>query len=131
MRKILFAIPMLLLAQFSAPLQAGTDVRVIISGELAPGVYGRVDYGNDRPPPVLYAAPVVIVRQPQPVQVQPIYLHVPPGHAKDWRKHCGKYNACGTPVYFVKSVEYEPKKDKKEKKEKKEKKDKKDKHDHD
>ena len=32
---------------------------------------------------------------------QPIYLHVPPGHAKDWRKHCRKSNACGQPVYFV------------------------------
>jgi hypothetical protein len=43
------------------------------------------------------------VIQPLPVGVvrQPIYLHVPPGHAKDWRKHCSKYNACGQPVYFV------------------------------
>jgi hypothetical protein len=50
---------------------------------------------------LIYAEPVVI--QPVPVGVvrQPIYLHVPPGHAKNWRKHCGKYNACGQPVYFV------------------------------
>lgn len=123
MRKLYFAIPLLLLTPHAPAAQAATDVRVIISGEVAPGVYGRVEYGNDRPPPVLYAAPTVIVRPAQPVQVQPIYLHVPPGHAKDWRKHCGKYNACGTPVYFVKSAEYEPKKVKKEKKEKKEKKD--------
>ena len=56
----------------------------------------------------LHARPLVI--QPVPVAVvsQPIYLHVPPGHAKNWRKHCHKYNACGTPVYFVKSAEYEP-----------------------
>ena len=122
MRKICFATPILLLALSPAAL-AGTDVRVIVSGEVAPGVYGRVEFGNDRPPPILYTTPTIIVRQPQPVQVQPVYLHVPPGHAKDWRKHCRKYNACGTPVYFVKSAEYEPKKDKKEKKEKKEKKD--------
>ena len=32
---------------------------------------------------------------------QPVYMHVPPGHAKDWGKHCRKYNACGQPVYFV------------------------------
>jgi hypothetical protein len=121
MRKILVTIPLLLLAYLSPAAHAGTDVRVIISGEIAPGVYGRVDYGNDRPPPVVYAQPMIILRQPQPVQVQPIYLHVPPGHAKNWSKHCGKYNACGTPVYFVRSAEYEPKKGKKEKKEKKEK----------
>ena len=52
------------------------------------------------------------------VPVQPIYLHVPPGHAKNWRKHCHKYNACGQPVYFVVSDEYKPKKKKKEKKDK-------------
>ena len=121
MRNFQIAMTILLLAQFAPVAQAGTDVRVIISGEVAPGVYGRVEYGNDRPPPILYATPTVIVRQPQPVQVQPIYLHVPPGHAKNWRKHCSKYNACGTPVYFVKSAEYEPKKGKKEKKQKKEK----------
>ena len=32
---------------------------------------------------------------------QPIYLHVPPGHEKKWRKHCREYDACGRPVYFV------------------------------
>ena len=31
-----------------------------------------------------------------------IPLYVPPGHAKNWGKHCGRYNACGRPVYFVK-----------------------------
>lgn len=124
MRKLCLAVPILFLAQLPVAALAATDVRVIISGEVAPGVYGRVEYGNDRPPPVLYATPTVIVQQAQPVRLQPIYLHVPPGHAKDWRKHCSKYNACGTPVYFVKSAEYEPKKDKKEKKDKKQKKDK-------
>lgn len=34
---------------------------------------------------------------------QPIYLHVPPGHAKNWRSYCGRYDACGQPVYFVRS----------------------------
>jgi len=31
----------------------------------------------------------------------PLYLRVPPGHIKDWRKHCREYNACGERVYFV------------------------------
>jgi hypothetical protein len=47
----------------------------------------------------------VVVGEPP---VEPIYLHVPPGHAKNWRKHCHEYHACGRPVYFVKSAEYEP-----------------------
>ena len=89
--------------------QAGAqDVRVSISGEVAPGVYGRVDIGSRPPPPLLFPQPVVIVKQPQAVAVAPIYMHVPPGHARNWSKHCSKYNACGRPVYFVKSAEYEP-----------------------
>jgi|GEM_PF-2235443 len=82
------------------------DVRVTISGEVAPGVYGRVDIGNRAPPPLVFEQPVVIVKQPRPAA--PIYLHVPPGHAMNWGKHCRKYNACNRPVYFVKSAEYEP-----------------------
>jgi hypothetical protein len=35
-------------------------------------------------------------------------MHVPPGHARNWAKHCGKYGACNRPVYFVMSAEYEP-----------------------
>ncbi|GAB3538384.1 hypothetical protein GCM10027343_04000 [Noviherbaspirillum agri] len=86
-------------------LATDVAVGVTVSGEVAPGVYGRVSIGN-APPPVVYAQPVIIAQQPRPLA--PIYLHVPPGHAKNWGKHCGKYNACGRPVYFVKSAEYEP-----------------------
>ena len=85
---------------------ADVDVRVILSGEVAPGVYGRVDFGTAPPPPVLYAKPMVIAPLPGP-PAKPLYLHVPPGHAKHWSKHCQRYNACGQPVYFVKSAEYE------------------------
>jgi hypothetical protein len=84
------------------------EVRITISGEVAPGVYGRVDIGG-RPPPVFYPQPVVILTPAKPgPPVTPIYMHVPPGHAKNWSKHCKKYNACGHPVYFVRSAEYEP-----------------------
>ena len=109
----------------SVALLAGTaqaadvDVRVIVSSDVRPGVYGRVDFGGAPPPPLVYTRPVTVVRvAPRPVPVQPVYLHVPPGHARNWSKHCKKYNACGLPVYFVKSEEYEPKKAKKAKKEK-------------
>ena len=37
----------------------------------------------------------------------PIYLRVPPGHQKEWKKHCHAYNACGRPVYFVRDDWYE------------------------
>ena len=86
------------------------DISVAIKGEIAPGVYGRVDLTNrPAPPPVVYAQPVVIERPPPAaVAVEPIYLHVPPGHAHNWRKYCHQYHACNRPVYFVKSAEYEP-----------------------
>ena len=83
-------------------------INLSIGGEISPGVYGQVQFGNAPPPPVLYNEPRIIVRQPPNVVVQPIYLHVPPGHAKNWAKHCREYNACNRPVYFVKSREYEP-----------------------
>ena len=82
------------------------DIHVILSGEVAPGVYGQVQLGSERPPPLVYAQPMLIV--PQRVPPPPVYLHVPPGHAKNWRKHCREYNACNRPVYFVRSQEYEP-----------------------
>ena len=61
----------------------GLDVHVMLSGEVAPGLYGQVKLGNERPPPVVYAQPMLI--EPQPAPPPPIYLHVPPGHAKDDR----------------------------------------------
>jgi hypothetical protein len=71
-------------------------------GQLLPGVYGRIEFGTAPPPPVIYSQPIIIQRPAVVVQQQPLYLHVPPGHAKKWSKHCAQYNACGQPVYFVK-----------------------------
>ena len=107
------AVASLLLGWSAAHFAADAAVNVIVQGQVAPGVYGRVEIGSASPPPVVYAEPITIVRPATPVQ--PVYLHVPPGHAKNWKKHCKKYDACGQPVYFVKSAEYEPKKKKKDK----------------
>ena len=74
------------------------DLGVSVSvGE--PGFYGRLDIGG-------YPQPQLIYRQPRVIQrsngaSEPVYLHVPPGHAKNWKKHCSEYNACGENVYFV------------------------------
>ena len=97
----------LVLASLSA--HAGTAIiNLSVGGEISPGVYGQVQLGNAPPPPVFYPQPMIIVRQPAMMAVEPIYLHVPPGHAKNWAKHCRAYNACNRPVYFIKSAEYEP-----------------------
>ncbi len=92
----------------AAAANAGPTISVSVEGEVSPGVYGRVDVSNAPPRHVLYPQPMVIVQPKRPARVQPVYMHVPPGHAKNWRKHCHKYDACGMPVYFVKSAEYEP-----------------------
>ncbi|MBK7765590.1 MAG: hypothetical protein IPI44_05475 [Sulfuritalea sp.] len=81
------------------------DVGVSVSiGQ--PNFYGRIDIGDYPQPQVIYRRPIVIQRvvvAPPP----PIYLHVPPGHAKNWRKHCHEYGACGERVYFVQNNWYQ------------------------
>lgn len=82
------------------------DVGVSVS-VAQPGLYGRVDIGNVPPPVLVYPQPVVIRPAPVAMVQSPIYLHVPPGHAKNWAKHCYRYNACGQPVYFVQEGWYQ------------------------
>jgi hypothetical protein len=84
------------------------NLSVILSGQVAPGVYGEVQLGGSPPPPVVYAQPMLIEPATYAVAPPPVYLHVPPDHALHWREHCREYNACHRPVYFVRSAEYEP-----------------------
>ncbi len=85
---------------------AATNVGVSI-GIDQPGLYGRVDIGTVRVPPVLvYPQPVVIVPTPVSTYQSPIYLHVPPAQTRDWRRHCSAYGACNRPVYFVQETWY-------------------------
>lgn len=91
------------------PVMADDDlgINVVLEGEVSPGIYGRVELGKDSHPDIYYPQPMVIVKDTKYARYRPVYLHVPPGHAKHWSKHCHKYHACERPVYFVKSVEYE------------------------
>lgn len=95
MKRILMAMAMTIAAAtLSAPAFAQVSVNI---GQ--PGFYGRIDIGGFPPPPLLYPEPRMIHRVP--VSRPPLYLHVPPGHARDWRRHCRHYGACGERVYFV------------------------------
>lgn len=94
MKRLLFAA---VFAAASAQVLAA-DVGVSLSiGQ--PGFYGRLDVGDFPPPQVIYRRPMMIERVE--IDRPPIYLRVPPGHAKNWRKHCGRYDACGERVLFV------------------------------
>ena len=84
----------------AATASAQTSVGVSVSVN-QPGVYGRIDIGNMPPPPVIYAKPIIYAPPRVRVVQEPMYLYVPPGHQKNWGKHCKRYNACGQPVYFV------------------------------
>jgi len=82
------------------------DTRVGVSVSVSqPGFYGRVDLGDQPPPAVLYAQPMIIEQTPVAVHRRPIYLRVPPGHSKNWARYCSHYSACGQPVYFVRYAE--------------------------
>lgn len=100
MNKTAFALAALL-AGASAPTLAQAPVAGTITIN-KPGVYGHIDIGGYTPPTLIYPQPVLIAPPPVTVvQPAPVYLYVPPGHAKDWAKHCAHYHACGQPVYFV------------------------------
>lgn len=71
-----------------------------------PGFYGRIDIGDFPQPRVVYTQPVIIERGVA-LSRPPVYLRVPPGHEKNWKKHCHEYHACGERVMFVRDDWYE------------------------
>ena len=103
MKRFLFTIA--IAAAVVVPTLAAADVGVSLSlGQ--PGFYGQIDLGNLGPPPVVYARPVIISRGPPGAVIEPLYLHVPSKHARNWRRYCSRYDACGRQVYFVKDDWY-------------------------
>ena len=102
MKRIL-TVAAIVAASCSLPAHAA-DIGVSVSiGQ--PGFYGQIDIGGYPRPPVIYGQPILI--EPVPYSRPPIYLRVPPGHAKHWREHCHEYRACGERVYFVQDQWYE------------------------
>ena len=100
LKKIMLAAVLSACAMTPAMAEVGVSVTV---GQ--PGFYGRIDIGGYPQPRVIYAQPRVIYREA--VSREPVYLRVPPGHAKNWRKHCKHYNACQERVYFVQDNWYQ------------------------
>jgi len=102
MKHFLIAVAVAVVTVATPALAADVGVSVSIG---QPGFYGQIDIGDSYPPPrVIYRQPRVIERVP--MDRPPIYLRVPPGHAKHWSKNCHKYNACGERVYFVQDSWY-------------------------
>lgn len=91
---------LLLVVSAITAAHAETSVGVSI-GINQPGVYGRINIGDVPRPALVYPQPVIIAPPVVAYERRPIYLYVPPLHQQDWRRYCGRYNACGQPVYFV------------------------------
>jgi len=101
MKSLIFGVA---LCAAAFPALAQTNVSISVG---QPGFYGRIDLGDFAPQPVLYAPQPVIIREvPQYYRAEPVYLRVPPGHRKHWAKFCGRYDACGRPVLFVRDEWY-------------------------
>ncbi len=94
LKRSLFAA--LLLSAAAVPALAAVSIGI---GE--PGFYGRIDLGGGPPPQVINQAPVIIAPGPVAYPGSPIYLRVPYDHQRNWARYCGRYGACGQPVYFV------------------------------
>ncbi len=82
----------------SAAAQPSVGVSIGIN---QPGIYGRINIGDLPGQALVLPEPVMISPPRYAVERRPIYLYVPPQHQQDWRRHCGRYSACGQPVYFV------------------------------
>jgi hypothetical protein len=92
-----------LLAMAAPAVAADVGVSINIG---QPNFYGRIDIGDYPPPRLIYAQPIIVERPRHYVEQRPIYLRVPPGHQKNWSKHCRRYGACGQSVYFVQDAWY-------------------------
>ncbi|HUP91917.1 MAG TPA: hypothetical protein VM074_06680 [Solimonas sp.] len=92
---------LLLLGATSAMAEVGVSVTI---GQ--PGFYGTIDIGGAPQPRLVFAEPIIVTR-PAVIVREPLYLRVPPGHAKHWDKHCHEYNACSRQTYFVDDDWYE------------------------
>lgn len=99
MKKIILAAA--LVASAASVFAADVGVSITVG---QPGFYGHIDIGDFPRPRLIYAEPRIIIRGGP--GGPPMYLHVPPGHTKNWSKHCSRYNACGRPVYFVQESWY-------------------------
>ena len=105
LRTVLASVALLAAADASlaqAQPQAGATYRNLTAGgPLRPGVYGRIEVRGDQPPPVIYEQPVIASQAIVPAAANPVYLYVPPGQVRKWKRNCAKWRACDQPVLFV------------------------------
>jgi hypothetical protein len=99
MNRLLFAAT---LAAFTTAAFAADNQHHARIGQ--PDYYGRLDFNIYPHPKVINRHPVAIERVSK--DRPPVYLRVPAGQTKHWRRYCRKYNACGERVFFVRDNWY-------------------------
>jgi hypothetical protein len=87
--------------------QAGNWRNVTAGGPLRPGIYGRIEVRGAVPPPVIYHRPVMASHLLLPPDAKPVYLYVPPGQVRKWKRNCARWKACDEAVLFVR-VDHSP-----------------------
>ena len=97
--------PILVILVGLLALTAGASYASVSISIGEPGFYGRIDIGGFPSPRLVYPEPIIVHRVK--TWYPPIYLRVPPAHAKRWYKYCNRYGACGRPVYFIDNGWYE------------------------
>lgn len=70
-----------------------------------PGYYGYIEIGANPQPPLLISN--AVMGNPGVYTGSPIYMHVPPEHARAWSRYCHLYGACDWVVFFVDNAWYE------------------------
>jgi len=99
MKHLLISVTLLAAAATVSAADVGVSLNI---GQ--PGFYGQIDVGGYPPPQVIYRQPRAIYEVQD--DRQPVYMRVPPGHSRNWRRHCGEYNACDQRVMFVRDNWY-------------------------
>ena len=101
MKKLIAALALIGAARAEPARDADFGVSISLG---QPGYYGQLDLGRYGAPQVVYRQPVVVQRRHW--NRAPVYVRAPPGHYKNWDRHCDRYDACGRPVYFVRDDWY-------------------------
>lgn len=86
----------------AASAGASTQVNISIGDS---GYRGVLPALSGWRPEVWNSSPVVAIGAAA-AGLAAVYLNVTDSERRDWKRHCGKYDACGRPVYFVKNDWY-------------------------
>ena len=84
---------------------SAADIDVSISAG-HPNYFGKIEIDQVAKPAVVFDNAVIVRGKRRVDGAEPIYMRLPEKQVRQWSKYCSRYDACGTPVYFVKDEWY-------------------------